>query len=525
MFCEVAAEYPTGAEFSTRVDRKYNREPPKYVRITPTHVVEYEWREDRDSHTLHDCPTIINENYLMWKRRNVLHRPNDLPAVIYTDKVHVEYYCEGKLHRDVDAPARISNVCRGTNGKLMAELAYYKNNMLHREDGPALIKFVPEIVLHRDSYRTTYNAHLYYYTNDVQVEKRVVAEYPINLDEYIPIKLRDLLAEVQVPDVVHVRHMSNMRSVIDSLRVPLADSLRITHAVRAPTATNAPWPHYLNSTNFTFDDLCMELSHESRSFYSNYKIDLPCNDSRYIIDDCECRYNGELCDRCEYTLRECKGCLHYCQSRNVGNGTTAAQSHAPHAPHTPYVDVCEHHISSINTLYSELVARPQSIKLSQEKVVEYHYDIGASIRYDLPAIVTNNKYIFVDYDGKIHRDGDKPAVIYANEARCEWRQRGMLHRDGNRPAIVKNVMSDGRADQLLFVRDLLHREDGPAVVKFVHDNHDANGIYCAKCKVEFWLNGIHQDTVVMAALPSFYLQKNYIDYGDAGIGSAGVDTA
>ena len=37
--------------------------------------------------------------------------------------------------------------------------------------------------------------------------------------------------------------------------------------------------------------------------------------------------------------------------------------------------------------------------------------------------------------GKIHRDGDQPAVVHAIGGK-EWYQRGKLHRDGDQPAVV-----------------------------------------------------------------------------------------
>jgi len=38
-------------------------------------------------------------------------------------------------------------------------------------------------------------------------------------------------------------------------------------------------------------------------------------------------------------------------------------------------------------------------------------------------------------NGKLHRDGDKPAVVYAHGDQC-WYKNGELHRDGDKPAIV-----------------------------------------------------------------------------------------
>ena len=38
-------------------------------------------------------------------------------------------------------------------------------------------------------------------------------------------------------------------------------------------------------------------------------------------------------------------------------------------------------------------------------------------------------------EGQLHRDGDLPAVIYANGAKYWWKN-GQLHRDGDKPAII-----------------------------------------------------------------------------------------
>ena len=39
--------------------------------------------------------------------------------------------------------------------------------------------------------------------------------------------------------------------------------------------------------------------------------------------------------------------------------------------------------------------------------------------------------------GRIHRDNDKPAVIYRDQARL-WFKNGKLHRDNDLPAVIKN---------------------------------------------------------------------------------------
>jgi len=62
-------------------------------------------------------------------------------------------------------------------------------------------------------------------------------------------------------------------------------------------------------------------------------------------------------------------------------------------------------------------------------------------------------------NGKRHREGNKPAVVYANGTK-EWWKNGKLHRDGNKPAVV---WTNGRKEW--WKNDKRHRDgDKPAVV-------------------------------------------------------------
>jgi hypothetical protein len=38
-------------------------------------------------------------------------------------------------------------------------------------------------------------------------------------------------------------------------------------------------------------------------------------------------------------------------------------------------------------------------------------------------------------DGKLHRDGDKPAIIWADGSKC-WYKDGLQHRDNDLPAVI-----------------------------------------------------------------------------------------
>ena len=73
--------------------------------------------------------------------------------------------------------------------------------------------------------------------------------------------------------------------------------------------------------------------------------------------------------------------------------------------------------------------------------------------------IENGAQVWRNIAGKLHRDGDKPAVVYSNGTQ-EWWVNGQRHRDNGLPAIVR---ADGH--QEWWVNDLRHREGGlPAVI-------------------------------------------------------------
>ncbi len=81
-------------------------------------------------HRDNDLPAVICTNKTRkWYQHNKLHRDNDLPAIIWADGSQ-EWYYHGKLHRDNDLPAVI-----WTNGT-----QWWYHNKLHRDnDLPAII--------------------------------------------------------------------------------------------------------------------------------------------------------------------------------------------------------------------------------------------------------------------------------------------------------------------------------------------------------------------------------------------------
>jgi len=64
-------------------------------------------------------------------------------------------------------------------------------------------------------------------------------------------------------------------------------------------------------------------------------------------------------------------------------------------------------------------------------------------------------------NGQLHREGDLPAVIYANGGHA-WYQNGQVHREGDLPAFI-----DGKGYQAWYRHGKRHREgeeDPPAVI-------------------------------------------------------------
>ena len=54
---------------------------------------------------------------------------------------------------------------------------------------------------------------------------------------------------------------------------------------------------------------------------------------------------------------------------------------------------------------------------------------------DKPAVIFPNNTKAWYKNGKIHRDGDKPAVMGVNGTKM-WYKNGLLHRGGGKPAII-----------------------------------------------------------------------------------------
>ena len=94
---------------------------------------------------------------------------------------------------------------------------------------------------------------------------------------------------------------------------------------------------------------------------------------------------------------------------------------------------------------------------------------------DLPAVIFSNDEFAWYKNGERHRDGDEAAVI--SKISNTWYQNGKIHRDGDNPAIIcKN------GNKLWYKHNLLHRDgDLPAV------------IYSNKCTIWYKDGKIHRD--------------------------------
>ena len=57
------------------------------------------------------------------------------------------------------------------------------------------------------------------------------------------------------------------------------------------------------------------------------------------------------------------------------------------------------------------------------------------------------------YNGKIHRDGDKPAIVYYDGS-TQYYKHGQLHRDGDEPAAIGTT-----GYRAYWKNDKLHRDD------------------------------------------------------------------
>ena len=64
-------------------------------------------------------------------------------------------------------------------------------------------------------------------------------------------------------------------------------------------------------------------------------------------------------------------------------------------------------------------------------------DIFDLLREADPVMNQNGSLVWRNKDGRIHRDYDRPAFIWADGTRF-WYQNDQIHRDNDMPAIIRN---------------------------------------------------------------------------------------
>lgn len=111
------------------------------------------WYQDGKLHRENDRPAeILSSGEQRWWYRGLLHREHDYPAIIHLNG-RLEWYKNGKLHRNYDKPAQIISGSQYwyQNGKLHrngdkpaviyanGRQAWYQNGLLHRDNGPAML--------------------------------------------------------------------------------------------------------------------------------------------------------------------------------------------------------------------------------------------------------------------------------------------------------------------------------------------------------------------------------------------------
>ena len=91
--------------------------------------------------------------------------------------------------------------------------------------------------------------------------------------------------------------------------------------------------------------------------------------------------------------------------------------------------------------------------------------IDGGLRYfngELAHGIYLNKYnnLFWYRNGRIHRDGDKPAIVGSDGGYKAWYKNGLLHRDNDKPAIEY-----ANGDRLWYQNGNVHRDgDQPAII-------------------------------------------------------------
>lgn len=120
-------------------------------------------------------------------------------------------------------------------------------------------------------------------------------------------------------------------------------------------------------------------------------------------------------------------------------------------------------------------------KLTSTKIVNdpvtpsiLNTDEDKGVIYDGGSIFESKRWF--DDKGRLHRDGDKPAIEYKSGKKC-WYRKGQLHRDNDKPALI-----DEDGNQRWYHHGMLHRDnDQPAICIgdqqywYQYDKHHRDG--------------------------------------------------
>lgn len=143
---------------------------------------------------------------------------------------------------------------------------------------------------------------------------------------------------------------------------------------------------------------------------------------------------------------------------------------------------------------SAIIKRYSVCESSNEKIV-WRFLGKLHREYDLPAIIYANGDQFWYQHNKRHRDNDLPAVIYENGTQ-HWYRHDKRHRDNNFPAVICP-----NGVQQWFQHNKLHRDnDLPAVIHadgtqiwyqddYIHRDNDLPAVIYANGEIQYWVRG------------------------------------
>lgn len=98
-------------------------------------------------------------------------------------------------------------------------------------------------------------------------------------------------------------------------------------------------------------------------------------------------------------------------------------------------------------------------------------------RYAISGYSLTDCTFYVNDNNELHRENDKPAIIYNSGSLC-WFRNGKLHRDNDMPAVI----TDKGKRQDWFINGIRHRDNNrPAII-------------VSGKMVQWWVNGVTNRT-------------------------------